>query len=152
MIERRTAIQILLARPRDLVAVSGLGSTTWDLASLGDDDRNFYLRGAMGGAAMIGLGLALARPRRRVLVITGDSEMLMDLAASPRSACSVRPISRSSCSTTAAMPRPACRQAIPNRALSLCYSRDSAPTCLVSLPLGKMSTTPIASVDLRLAH
>ena len=37
--------------------------------------------GAMGQAAMIGLGLALAQPKRRVLVITGDGEMLMGLGA-----------------------------------------------------------------------
>ena len=51
------------------------------LAERGDDPRNFYLWGAMGGAAMIGLGLALAQPKRRVAVITGDGEMLMGLGA-----------------------------------------------------------------------
>ena len=59
----------------------GLGSTTYDLAAAGDDPRNFYLWGAMGGAAMIGLGLALAQPQRRVAVITGDGEMLMGMGA-----------------------------------------------------------------------
>ena len=43
--------------------------------------RNFYLWGAMGGAAMIGLGLALAQPDKRVAVITGDGEMLMGMGA-----------------------------------------------------------------------
>ena len=82
MLERRAAIATLLAkRPDDLLVVPGLGSTTWDLASLGDDDRNFYLWGAMGGAAMIGLGLALARPDKRVAVITGDGEMLMGMGS-----------------------------------------------------------------------
>ncbi len=81
-IERRTAIAALFAdRPGDLLVVPGLGSTTWDLASLGDDPRNFYLWGAMGGAAMIGLGLALAQPKKRVAVITGDGEMLMGLGS-----------------------------------------------------------------------
>ena len=51
------------------------------LAAAGDDDRNFYLWGAMGGAAMIGLGLALAQPDKRVAVITGDGEMLMGMGA-----------------------------------------------------------------------
>ena len=59
--------------------MTGLGSTTWDAASVGDDDRNFYLWGAMGAAALVGLGLAIARPDRRVLVVTGDGEMLMGL-------------------------------------------------------------------------
>lgn len=82
MLERRAVIASLLAqRPDDLLVVPGLGSTTWDLASLGDNDRNFYLWGAMGGAAMIGLGLALAQPDRRVVVITGDGEMLMGLGS-----------------------------------------------------------------------
>jgi thiamine pyrophosphate-dependent acetolactate synthase large subunit-like protein len=82
MLERRKAIAVLLAeRSDDLFVVPGLGSTTYDLASLGDDDRNFYLWGAMGGAAMIGLGLALARPDKRVAVITGDGEMLMGLGS-----------------------------------------------------------------------
>jgi len=78
-LDRRAAVAALLADRRDLFVVSGLGSTTYDVASLGDDDRNFYLWGAMGGAAMIGLGLALAQPKLRVAVITGDGEMLMGL-------------------------------------------------------------------------
>lgn len=81
-LDRRAAIATLLARrPADLLVVPGLGSTTWDLASLGDDGRNFYLWGAMGGTAMIGLGLALARPDKRVAVITGDGDMLMGLGS-----------------------------------------------------------------------
>jgi thiamine pyrophosphate-dependent acetolactate synthase large subunit-like protein len=72
---------LLAHRGNDLLVVPGLGSTTWDLAAAGDDDRNFYLWGAMGGAAMIGLGLALAQPQRRVAVITGDGEMLMGLGS-----------------------------------------------------------------------
>ena len=82
MLERRAAMATLLAdRPRNLFLVPGLGSTTWDAMAAGDDDRNFYLWGAMGGAAMIGLGLALARPDLKVAVITGDGEMLMGLGS-----------------------------------------------------------------------
>jgi thiamine pyrophosphate-dependent acetolactate synthase large subunit-like protein len=81
-LERRAAMVTLLAgRDDDLLVVPGLGSTTWDLAAAGDNDRNFYLWGAMGGAAMIGLGLALAQPKKRVAVITGDGEMLMGMGA-----------------------------------------------------------------------
>lgn len=81
-LERRAAMVTLLAgRDDDLLVVPGLGSTAWDLAAAGDNDRNFYLWGAMGGAAMIGLGLALAQPQKRVAVITGDGEMLMGLGA-----------------------------------------------------------------------
>jgi thiamine pyrophosphate-dependent acetolactate synthase large subunit-like protein len=81
-LERRAAMAALLeGRDDDLLVVPGLGSTTYDLAAAGDNDRNFYLWGAMGGAAMIGLGLALAQPSKRVAVITGDGEMLMGLGA-----------------------------------------------------------------------
>jgi thiamine pyrophosphate-dependent acetolactate synthase large subunit-like protein len=80
-LDRRAAMRTLLAGRGDLLLVTGLGSTTYDAASCGDDPRNFYLWGAMGGAAMVGLGLALARPERRVLVATGDGEMLMGLGA-----------------------------------------------------------------------
>ncbi len=81
-LERRAAMATLLAgRDDNLLVVPGLGSTAWDLAAAGDNDRNFYPGGAMGGAAMIGLGLALAQPTRRVAVITGDGEMLMGLGA-----------------------------------------------------------------------
>ena len=59
MLERRKAIATLMAnRPKDLFVVPGLGSTTYDMASLGEKDTDFYLWGAMGGAAMIGLGIA----------------------------------------------------------------------------------------------
>ena len=80
-LDRRAAMAALLANRRDLFVVPGLGSTTWDAAAAGDDERNFYLWGAMGGATMIGLGLALARPKLRVAVITGDGEMLMGLGS-----------------------------------------------------------------------
>jgi thiamine pyrophosphate-dependent acetolactate synthase large subunit-like protein len=81
-LERRAAMATLLAdRGDDLLVIPGLGSTAWDAAAAGDNDRNFYLWGAMGGATMIGLGLALAQPKRRVAVITGDGEMLMGLGS-----------------------------------------------------------------------
>jgi thiamine pyrophosphate-dependent acetolactate synthase large subunit-like protein len=80
-LDRRAAIRTLLEKRGELLLVTGLGSTTWDAASVGDDERNFYLWGAMGAAAMVGLGLAIARPERRVLVVTGDGEMLMGLGS-----------------------------------------------------------------------
>jgi thiamine pyrophosphate-dependent acetolactate synthase large subunit-like protein len=79
--DRRDAVAaILCARARALI-VTGLGSPTWDVAAIADSPHNFYLWGAMGGAAMVGLGLALAQPGRRVVVITGDGELLMGLGA-----------------------------------------------------------------------
>lgn len=81
MLHRRAVLQTAFERRGDALAVSGLGSATWDLASLGDRPDNFYLWGAMGNAATIGLGLAIAQPNRRVVVVTGDGEMLMGLTA-----------------------------------------------------------------------
>ena len=80
-LDRRVAIRALLEYRGDLLLVTGLGSTSWDAASVADDEHNFYLWGAMGAAAMVGLGLAIARPDRRVLVVTGDGEMLMGLGS-----------------------------------------------------------------------
>jgi len=80
-LNRRKVVHELLAARNDALLVAGLGSTAWDAAAAGDRAGNFYLWGAMGGAAMIGLGLALAQPKRRVLVLTGDGEMLMGLGA-----------------------------------------------------------------------
>jgi thiamine pyrophosphate-dependent acetolactate synthase large subunit-like protein len=81
MLDRRDFVRRLLIERGDLLVVSGLGSATWDVAAAGDHALNFYLWGAMGGAAMIGLGLALARPERRVAVITGDGDLLMGVGS-----------------------------------------------------------------------
>ena len=80
-IERRRAVADLLAERGDLRLVTGLGSPVYDAFAVGDHDLNFYNWGAMGSAAMIGLGLALAQPDKPVLVITGDGEMLMGIGA-----------------------------------------------------------------------
>ena len=81
VLERRAVMRALVADRGDLLVIAGLGSTTYDLAAAGDHPLNFYLWGAMGGAAMIGLGLAQAQLTRRVVVATGDGEMLMGLGA-----------------------------------------------------------------------
>ena len=80
-LRRREVVGSLLKDRKDLLVVAGLGSTAWDITAAGDHDLGFPLWGAMGQAAMIGLGLAIAQPKRRVLVITGDGEMLMGLGA-----------------------------------------------------------------------
>ena len=80
-LRRREVVKDLLKERNNLLVVAGLGSTSWDVTAAGDHDLSFPLWGAMGQAAMIGLGLALAQPKRRVLVITGDGEMLMGLGA-----------------------------------------------------------------------
>lgn len=80
-LDRRAVVARLLRDRGEALVVTGLGSPTWDATAAGDHPNNFYLWGGMGGAALVGLGLALAQPTRRVLVITGDGEMLMGLGA-----------------------------------------------------------------------
>ena len=81
LLDRRQVVASLLADRKDAIAIGGLGASTYDIAAAGDHDRNFYLWGAMGGAVMIGLGVALAQPKLPVVVITGDGEMLMGMGS-----------------------------------------------------------------------
>jgi thiamine pyrophosphate-dependent acetolactate synthase large subunit-like protein len=80
-LDRREVVASLLERRGALLVVAGLGSSAWDCTATGDHPLTFPLWGAMGSACVIGLGLALAQPRRRVLVVTGDGEMLMGLGS-----------------------------------------------------------------------
>jgi thiamine pyrophosphate-dependent acetolactate synthase large subunit-like protein len=80
-LNRRQVVARLLEDREDLAVVTGLGSSTYDVASCGDHDNNFYLWGAMGGAAMLGYGIATAQPARPVTVFTGDGEMVMGLGS-----------------------------------------------------------------------
>jgi thiamine pyrophosphate-dependent acetolactate synthase large subunit-like protein len=80
-LERRAVVRSLLAERDGLVVVTGLGSPSYDVMAAGDHDLNYYLWGAMGSAATVGLGLAIAQPRRPVMVITGDGELLMGIGA-----------------------------------------------------------------------
>lgn len=79
LLDRREAVKALLQDRGDLLVVTGLGSSSYDVFDAGDHAGNFYLWGAMGGAAVMGLGLAQAQPKRPVLVVTGDGEQLMGI-------------------------------------------------------------------------
>jgi thiamine pyrophosphate-dependent acetolactate synthase large subunit-like protein len=81
LLDRRAVVATLLKDRKGMVAVGGLGASTNDMAAAGDHDRNFYLWGGMGGAVMMGLGLALAQPDVPVVVITGDGEVLMGMGS-----------------------------------------------------------------------
>jgi len=82
VLDRRDAVPALIGRHEDFLIVAGLAGTARELAALTDDGAHvFGLAGAMGGACPMGLGLALARPDRRVLVVTGDGDLLMSLGA-----------------------------------------------------------------------
>jgi thiamine pyrophosphate-dependent acetolactate synthase large subunit-like protein len=80
-LDRRAVVRSLLQDRGDLLVVTGLGSSSYDAMAAGDHPRTFFLWGAMGGAAMVGMGLALARPDQNVAVITGDGEQLMGLGS-----------------------------------------------------------------------
>ena len=82
VLDRREAVPALIGRHEDFLIVTGLAGTAREIAALTNDGAHtFTMAGAMGGATMIGLGLALARRDRRVLVVTGDGELLMNLGA-----------------------------------------------------------------------
>jgi thiamine pyrophosphate-dependent acetolactate synthase large subunit-like protein len=81
-LQRRPLVkQILAGADDDLLVLAGLGSANWDITDAGDRPLNMPLWGAMGGTVPMGLGLALAQPTKRVLVITGDGDMLMSLGS-----------------------------------------------------------------------
>lgn len=82
VLDRREAVPALIGNHKDFLLVAGLAGTAKDLASLTQDGPNYFgLAGAMGAAVSIGLGLALAQPDKRVLVATGDGELLMNVGA-----------------------------------------------------------------------
>lgn len=82
-LERRPAVKALLGETDDLLIVTGLGGPANDVAEAtgGDVPTVFALGGAMGGATMTGLGLALAQPKKKVVVVTGDGELLMSVGS-----------------------------------------------------------------------
>lgn len=79
--DRREFVAKLIAAIPDALIVTGLGSASYDVFASGDRERNYYLWGAMGGAASLGLGLALAQRDKSVVVITGDGEQLMGIGS-----------------------------------------------------------------------
>jgi thiamine pyrophosphate-dependent acetolactate synthase large subunit-like protein len=81
-LQRRPLVkEILEGADDDLLVIGGLGSSNWDITEAGDRPLNMPLWGAMGAPVSMGLGLAIAQPTRRVLVITGDADMMMSLGS-----------------------------------------------------------------------
>ncbi|MGY1922986.1 aldehyde dehydrogenase [Pseudomonas tolaasii] len=87
VLRRREVVARILRDRKDALAICSLGNPTFDLASAGDCPQNFYLWGAMGGAVMAGMGIALAQPEKRVFVFVGDGEMMMGLGSLATVAC-----------------------------------------------------------------
>lgn len=81
-LNRCEALPDLIGAPEDFLIVAGLAGSAKDVAALTHDGANaFCLAGAMGAATMMGLGLALAQPKERILVVTGDGELLMNVGS-----------------------------------------------------------------------
>lgn len=81
-VARQEAVPALLADHKDMLIVTGLAGSAKDIGALTEDgDHTFTMAGAMGGATAMGLGLALAQPDRKVVVVTGDGELLMNMSS-----------------------------------------------------------------------
>ena len=80
-LNRREVVASILSDRGEALAITSLGNPTFDVAAAGDCAQNFYLWGAMGGAVMVGLGLAKAQPTKRVIVFVGDGEMMMGIGS-----------------------------------------------------------------------
>ena len=82
VLERSEAVPKLIGRHEDFLFISGLGGTARDVGAVAGDGAHVYsMGGAMGAPCMMGLGLALARPDKRVLVVTGDGDLLMSVGS-----------------------------------------------------------------------
>ena len=80
-IERRPFVAELMKLRKGALVVPGLGSPTWDIFASGDSPDFLYSWGGMGLAVPVALGVALAQPKKRVLCITGDGEMMMGIGS-----------------------------------------------------------------------
>ena len=78
---RIEATRVIVGLAGDAAIVASLGHPAYDLFAAGDRPQNFYTWGSMGLASSIGLGLALARPELRVIVLDGDGSLLMNLGS-----------------------------------------------------------------------
>ncbi|MDW5562098.1 MAG: sulfopyruvate decarboxylase subunit beta [Methanomassiliicoccus sp.] len=85
--KRIEALELIVGKAGDALVVCNLGYPARELYAVGDRPGNFYMLGSMGLASSIGLGLALARPERRVIVLDGDGSVLMNLGSLSTLAC-----------------------------------------------------------------
>ena len=81
MLGRKEAITFLLDRIGDAPVIHCNGYIARESFALNDRTQNFYMIGSMGMASSIGLGVALSRPGRIVVVFDGDGNVLMNLGA-----------------------------------------------------------------------
>jgi sulfopyruvate decarboxylase subunit beta len=79
MMRRLDALNAIYTQLEDAVVVTIMGAVAAELQSIGHRPNFFYLQHAMGLASSMGLGIALARPDRQVVVLDGDGSILMNL-------------------------------------------------------------------------
>jgi thiamine pyrophosphate-dependent acetolactate synthase large subunit-like protein len=79
--DRLEATRHLVTLLTDEAVIASLGHPAYDLFAAADRPEHFYTWGSMGLASSIGLGLAMARPDRRVVVLDGDGSLLMNLGS-----------------------------------------------------------------------
>lgn len=86
MIERFEATKYLATKLSSELVIASLGNNAYDLFNSNDRPRNFYMWNAMGMACSVALGLAMARPQEKVIVLDGDGSLLMNLGSLPTEA------------------------------------------------------------------
>lgn len=77
--KRLDALHAVYDRLQDRIVVTIMGAVAAELQSIGHRPNFFYLQHAMGLASSMGLGIALSRPGRQVIVFDGDGSILMNL-------------------------------------------------------------------------
>jgi sulfopyruvate decarboxylase subunit beta len=76
---RADALAAIYPELEDRIVVTIMGAVAAELYALGHRPTFFYLEHAMGLASSMGLGVALALPHHKVVVIDGDGSLLMNL-------------------------------------------------------------------------
>jgi sulfopyruvate decarboxylase subunit beta len=76
---RLDALTAIYPQLEHQIVVTIMGAVAAELQSIGHRPNFFYLQHAMGLASSMGLGIALSKPDRRVVVLDGDGSVLMNL-------------------------------------------------------------------------
>ena len=78
---RYEAIRDIMEHIDEELVICNIGFPSRELYEIDDRSKNFYMIGSMGLASSIGLGLALAKPSKNVVVIDGDGSLLMNMGS-----------------------------------------------------------------------
>ena len=78
---RYEAIEDIMKYIDEELVICNIGFPSRELYEIDDRSKNFYMIGSMGLASSIGLGLALAKPDKNIVVIDGDGSLLMNMGS-----------------------------------------------------------------------